>query len=106
MAGGLGSGLATASSLSEESIQQYQVDATLEGDTLSVVETIDYDFSLNSRRGIFRELDLGVVDQIDTVELQNAAAATETANDDLEVTSRYNTEVRRRWWRRRELVTG
>ena len=85
--GGAGAAVATLFSRSDESIDEYQVDATLEGDRLSIVETIDFDFGVNSRRGIIRDVDLGVIDRPDTVEIENITAATSTANDELQVTN-------------------
>lgn len=87
--GGGGAGLATVESYADETIEQYQVDATLDDDTLSVVETIDYDFGSDKRHGIFREVDLGVVDRTQSVVLENATAASDSAPDDLQVTDSY-----------------
>jgi hypothetical protein len=84
--GGAGAAWATYSSYRDEVIREYQVDATLDGDTVSMVETIDYDFGSNARRGIFREVDLGILDESGRVEIRNTTAATESANDELKVT--------------------
>lgn len=83
--GGGCAGLATVASYSEWSIDGYQVDATLEGDTVSVVETIDWDFGIKEGRGIIRQIDLAVIDQPDVVGLENVTVETATANDELQI---------------------
>jgi hypothetical protein len=85
LVGGGGAAVATLASYGGESIAEYQVDATLNGDTLSVVETIDYDFGTSQHHGIFRDVDLGVVDSPDRVTLENPTAASESASANLEV---------------------
>lgn len=95
VAGGVAAGGVAYGSFGDESVEQYQVDATLDGDRLSVVETIDYDFGVNLRRGIFREVDLGIVDRAGSVGLENPTAATATADDNLQVTPSSSTATLR-----------
>jgi len=91
--GGCGAGAMTlASYTTNEAITEYQVDATLRGDRLSVVETLDDDFGANSRHGFRRELDTGVVDRPgESLDLQNVQVESETANDDVDITPGYQT---------------